>query len=142
MARPPKYKTEEELREKSLGYFKYLENGIETNEVLGIKIDDTPTKTGLRLWLDIDKSTYSDYKKKFPNPIKWAEDIIEDCWVQNLRNNNVAGTIFYLKNAFKDEYRDRYDTDITSGGDKIIPILGNVSKNDSNAKDNKAQETN
>ena len=142
MARPPKYKTEEELREKSLGYFKYLENGIETNEVLGVKIGDTPTKTGLRLWLDIDKSTYSDYKKKFPNPIKIAEDIIEDCWVQNLRNNNVAGTIFYLKNAFKDEYRDRYDTDITSGGDKIIPILGNVSKNDGNAKDNKAQETN
>lgn len=105
MARPPKYATEEALKNKVLEYFIQCE---EKKEI--------PNKAGLRLKLDIDKSTYSDYKKKFPNPIKRAEEVIENAWVQRLKENASTGAIFYLKNAFQEDYKDRHETDVTSGG--------------------------
>jgi len=131
MARPLKYKTEKELEEKCRGYIEYLNNGKETNEVLGISVMDRITKTGLRLWLGLDKHGYSDYKKRFPNPIKKMEDIIEDTWVQSLKGNNVTGSIFYLKNVFKDDFKDRYNTDITSG-ELPLPLFDYVKNRNHN----------
>lgn len=110
--RPPKYATELLLKDKVMGYF---ERCAEKKEI--------PNKAGLRLFLDIDKSTYSDYKKKFPNPIKRGEEVIENAWIQRLGQAASTGAIFYLKNAFKDDYRDRYESDLTSGGDKLQSIV-------------------
>jgi len=112
MARPPKYATELVLKDKVLGYFEQCE---EKKEI--------PNKAGLRLFLDIDKSTYSDYKKKFPNPIKRAEETIENAWVQRLGQTASTGAIFYLKNAFFEDYRDKVETDLTSGGGKLQTII-------------------
>jgi hypothetical protein len=98
------------------------------------KQDWLPTKN---LWLcrlgNISRETYRRWKIK-SDAIKTIDKIIEQYWVQRLKGNNVAGAIFYLKNAF--HYRDRTDHDITSGG-KPIPLLGgdsNGQKNSSNRK--------
>ena len=107
--KPAKYISEIELNKKCEGYFAGCIEKIEM-----------PSKAGLRVFLGLDKSLYSDYKKKYPNPIKRAEDLIEKAWVQRLAGANATGAIFYLKNAFKEDYRDRYDTDITSGGKSFL----------------------
>jgi len=88
------------------------------------KIDRTPTKNGLTLALDISRKTYCEWKKK-SNTLKRIDQEIEEYWVERLTKNNVAGVIFYLKNAFG--YRDRQETDITSGG-KPIPLFDNTKK--------------
>ena len=60
----------------------------------------------------LDKHGYSDYKKRFPNPIKKSEDLIEGAWVKILKGNSVTGAIFYLKNAFSDDYRDKREQEL------------------------------
>ena len=109
MPRPKKYPTEESLLNKAAEYF-----GKCDKEKL------MPSKAGLRVFLNIDKSTYSDYKKLYPNPIKRSEDLIEEAWVQRLNGVAATGAIFYLKNAFFEDYRDRVETDITSGGKPLF----------------------
>ena len=109
--KPPKYNSEIELDKKCKNYF------IEC-----IKNPEMPSKAGLRVFLKLDKSSFSDYKKKYPYPIKKAEDLIEKAWTQRLAGPNATGAIFYLKNAFKEDFKDRYNTDITSGGKQIIGI--------------------
>jgi hypothetical protein len=80
-----------------------------------------PNKAGLCIWLNIHKDTYNEYKKKptFSDALKGAEMWIENAWVQRLAGNAPTGAIFYLKNAFKEDYKDRSETDITSGGEKL-----------------------
>lgn len=80
-----------------------------------------PEKAGLCIWLGIHRDTYNEYKKKpgFSDVLKGAELWIERAWVQRLAGNAPTGAIFYLKNAFREEYRDRQETDITTGGDKL-----------------------
>ena len=81
-----------------------------------------PTKNGFLLEFLISRQTYCKWKKK-SDALKEIEGFIENEWVQRLTGNTVAGTIFYLKNAFG--YRDRQDIDHTSGG-KPIPLFDNT----------------
>lgn len=128
--RPPKYDSEESLTMAIEAYFNTcfetetrIEGKGKDKKVIETKFRvEMPSKAGLRFFLKIDKSTYSDYKKKFPNPIKEAEAFIEREWVQRLWGPNATGAIFYLKNAFQDDYRDRHETDLTSKGEKIEGI--------------------
>lgn len=115
--RPPKFKTEEELNKAIDIYFK------KAQEEGGIS-----NKAGLFHWLDIDRSTWFAYSKKYPNTIRNANMWIESVWVTRLAGTGATGAIFYLKNAFKEDYKDRTETDITSGGKKIQPILGGLSR--------------
>lgn len=78
-----------------------------------------PNKASLRYALQLDRTTYNDYKKRYPNTLKRTEDWIESCWIQRLAGQAATGAIFYLKNAFKEEYKDRHETDITSKGEQI-----------------------
>src|SRR3990167_7758662 len=113
MGRPSKFETKKDLEVSINEYF--VKDGF-----------TAPNKAGLRVWLDISHQTYSRFKKKkheFCEPIKRAEDLIESWWVTRLSLTGATGAIFYLKNAFKEDYKDRYDTDITSKGEKIIPIF-------------------
>lgn len=119
MGRPPKFKTPEELEQK---INEYLENCA--------KDKDYPTKGGLALYLDTTRDVLGDYEKKeeFSNAIKRVYEIIEDAWVQALqKKQSVAGIIFYLKNAFSKEWRDKQEVDHTTKGDKIQPIYGGLS---------------
>lgn len=104
-----KFETEQAFKDKCLEYF---EKCAQEKSI--------PSKAGLRVHLDIDKSTYSDYKKRFPQPLKKAEDIIESEWVKRLSGVAATGAIFYLKNAFFEDYRDRKETDLTSGGKPLM----------------------
>lgn len=81
-----------------------------------------PNKAGLCLFLNISRETYSQYRKRFPDAIKSADHWIEESWVQRLRSNAPTGAIFYLKNAFKETYKDRHQTDLTTKGEKIEPF--------------------
>lgn len=79
-------------------------------------------KAGLLLALDLSRESWRRYKENpdFSDTIRKAEAQIEDEWVRRLVDGGSAsGPIFYLKNAFKEEYKDRQETDITTGGEKI-----------------------
>lgn len=96
-----------------------------------------PEKAGLRAFFDISKQTYSQYKKKYPDPIKRFENLTESAWVQRLAGNSPTGAIFYLKNAFFEDFRDRTETDITSGGDSIVLLPERANANSKNKRNRK-----
>lgn len=121
MGRPPKWKSEDALDKACEAYFQEC---IQKKEI--------PSKAGLRVHLDLIKERYSDYKKKYPHPIKKAENLIEKAWVNRLSGVAATGAIFYLKNAFFEDYRDRHETDITSGGKPLNISFDTVFKNESN----------
>ena len=77
-----------------------------------------PSKAGLRLALGITIATYSNYKKKYFDTLKVAEDMIEVAWIERLDGNSPTGAIFYLKNAFKEDYKDRHEV----AGDATYPL--------------------
>lgn len=120
--RPPKFQTPEELNDKINEFL------MECNEK-GIH----PTKGQLALYLDTTRETLSDYEKKegYSDAIKRIYGIIEEHWVQQLANKqSVAGIIFYLKNAYSRDWRDKNETDITTQGDKINGVIMLPQRND------------
>lgn len=126
IGRPPKYKKKEEIQKI---FEVYAEDCVKNSKIL--------TKAGLLSFLDIDRSNYNRLKKKkeFSNTIRKIELLIEDVWVQRLTQTGATGAIFYLKNAFKEDFRDRNETDITSKGEKIMDIKY-IIPNDSKRKNN------
>lgn len=125
------------------GAFHYakFDKESELQRVIGVYLDTcrvdkiVPNKSGLCAAIGVSRTTYNEYKKKWPNTIKRVEDLIESIWVQRLNGVSTIGAIFYLKNAFKEDYRDRYDNDITSGGKPLgKPILDAISSNNSPKK--------
>ncbi len=121
MGRLPRYGNELKLKEKITGYFDKCE-----------KIKEMPNIAGLCLFLDIDRSVLFDYGKKYPNTVKAAKQTIENTWVQRLGGQNATGAIFYLKNAFHQFFKDRHETDITSGGKSLKTIIINKANGNSN----------
>ncbi len=111
MARPRRFTNIQDL-EKELATF-FVDHRLN---------DTMPTKGNMALHLGVDRDTVNEYRKGtyddpdnlFSVAIKEADELIENEWVQNLTENAAAGTIFYLKNAFG--YRDKKETDLTSGG--------------------------
>lgn len=139
VGRPPRYKKKEQIQDL---FDEYSKECADNGKII--------TKAGLLVKLGIDRETYRRYKakKKFSDTIKKIEGIIEDAWVQALHHGKQAtGPIFYLKNAFKEDYKDRTETDLTTGG-KPIPILGglpikkNVHQDNSNGQDNQTEKKN
>lgn len=129
--RPPKFNSIEELEGK---IDEYIEERLKNKEM--------PNKAGLCHFLDIDKSTYCEYKKdnhRFSHAIKRFEKITENAWVQRLGGNSPTGAIFYLKNAFKEDYKDRHETDITSGN-KPLPLANVFVSNNNSDKENRLAE--
>lgn len=108
--RPPKFESGADLAEQLLAYFDLCD-----------KSKIMPTKAGLCLALTITRETYNQYKHKdgFSDALKGAELYMEDKWNQRLSGNSPTGAIFYLKNAFKEEYKDRHETDVTTGGQPL-----------------------
>ena len=99
--RPPKYASDVDLQQKIQHYFAKCKTGKEI-----------PNKAGACVFLEIHKDTYNEYRKRFPDAIKKAELFIEQAWVQRLNNPAATGAIFYLKNAFSEDYRDRQEHEI------------------------------
>jgi hypothetical protein len=105
-ARPPKFKSESDFRDASGAYFDDCEE----------------SKT---LPLRISRETYKEYRKKYPDAHKEVEDYIDG---YSASPSQRRPAIFYLKNAFKDDYQDRQDTDITSGGEPISSLSASDKK--------------
>ena len=124
---PPKYKSEQDIKEKIV---EYANATAQKNRML--------TKAGLLFHLDISRPVYAEYKKKYPNSIRWIELAIEEDWVNRLASTGATGAIFYLKNAFRDEYKDRTETDMTLRTPK--PLLDAIHNNSSDKKDSGTQE--
>ena len=105
---------------------KYTEDKFKNVTETYLTRDGVPTKSGLLLALDLSRQAWDEYKDRieFGDTIKRAELTIEEAWVQRLAGNNVAGTIFYLKNAFKEHYRDNHD--FTTDGKAIQVQLSEV----------------
>ena len=80
-----------------------------------------PNKAGFCFFAKISRETYYVYKKDkvYSDTIREFELAVEDKWVNRLSGSSATGAIFYLKNAFSDEYKDRVETDITSKGEQI-----------------------
>jgi len=96
---PVKFKTVEELQQKIDAYFKQCD-----------KEKQPYTITGLALALDTTKKTLSDYEAKngFGSAIKKAKSRCEEYAIKRLfGSQQVAGAIFYLKNAFG--YQDSHE---------------------------------
>lgn len=106
---------------------KYKEKGSIDNAIIGYFNNCTnskriPSKVGLALYLDVDKSWLSRHsdkenKDKFPghrNAIKRAYGAIEEEWINLLATGKPVGAIFYLKNAFKEDYRDKQEYEHTT----------------------------
>ena len=131
MARPKgtlKFRTPDDLIEGIERYFKECESEKEM-----------PTKGGLALSLNISKESLGDYIKRdnYSDSLKRAYNLIENAWVQRLTGQSVAGVIFYLKNAFSKDWRDKQETDITTGGKPLFlpsEIINKYNLNGTDAK--------
>lgn len=98
---PRTYRTEKELRDKIEEFFDLCRENKEL-----------PEKAGLMLYLGITRETYSQYRNHhYPDAVKAADLYMESCWVKRLSQAAPVGAIFYLKNAFKEEYRDKQEID-------------------------------
>lgn len=88
MGRPPKFQTPEDLTALAEEYFDLCDK------------ENPPTVNGLCLWLDICRDTLWEYSKKpdFSDAVKRVRMQLEAAWESRLAGNNVAGTIFWLKN--------------------------------------------
>ncbi len=131
--RPPKYGDAQAIADHITDYFKSCEEA----RLL-------PNKAGLCIWLGITKETYNQYRKKpeFSDSIKACDSMIENAWVQRLAGNAPTGAIFYLKNAFKEDYRDKHETDITTGGKPLqITFDNGFSNTPQRPKGNSAEQS-
>ncbi len=107
MGRPLKY-TAESLYTKLEEYFRECDE----DKLM-------PNKAGVCVFLGISRETYSVYRDKYSDVLKVFEPRIEQAWVQRLAGNSPTGAIFYLKNAFSADFRDKIETDVTSNGKTI-----------------------
>lgn len=78
-----------------------------------------PNVAGFCAFEHTSRDTYYEYGKKYPDTKKAFEAVVENVWVQRLGGNSPTGAIFYLKNAFREDYKDRHETDVTTKGEKI-----------------------
>jgi len=103
-----KYKNIEDLRNKIEEYFEYCE-----------KEKKRPQKASLCVFLDVSDAwisrTVNGKDKQKRRAIKKAHEGIEAAWVDRLDKAAPVGAIFYLKNAFKETYRDRQELDVGQG---------------------------
>lgn len=107
VGRPLKFSSVEELQKKIDEYF---EETITRNWTI----------TGLALHLDTSRETLCNYESRdeYFDAIKRAKLKVENAYELCLRDSACTGSIFALKNF---GWRDRQETDITSGG---APIVG------------------
>ncbi len=106
--RPLKFQSVDELQTQIDAYF------AETPK-------DEWTWTGLALFLDCEKETLKSYRERdgFSAPLKKALLRVEQGYEVDLKKHGRAGSIFALKNF---EWKDKNETDVTSGGEKITGV--------------------
>lgn len=114
----------------------YYKNG-ETKEKEIEVANELPTIIGFCIKIGVDRTTLLEWVSKHPefsHAYKKAKEMQEEFWLQNSVRGLFPGafTIFAGKNMFG--WKDRTETDVTSGG-KPIPILGGISVKDVHSND-------
>ena len=133
---PAKYNSLEELETLMLEYF---------SEVKQEK--SHPTITGLALKLWVDRQTISDYAKKdmFAPAIRQAKQFILNYTEQLILSKDkfTPGQIFYLKNNYKNDYKDKIEVEGNLNHSISLVNLYNLSQNisDSEIIDSKSLES-
>lgn len=109
--RPPLFTSPEELRKS---FAEYLGICSKNKEKM-------PNRAGYCYYAGINRDSYYEYKKNkiYSDTIKYFEQAVEDAWVSRLSGSSATGAIFFLKNAFREDYKDRVETDITTQGQQI-----------------------
>ena len=130
VGKPLAFKTVEDLEEAINNYFQKPDSPQDLQEpwrsawdveftAKGDYLVFRPTISGLAVALGVDRKTINNYTRKeeyFPT-IKKAKAMIETVLEKRLYGQAVTGLIFNLKNNF--EWKDKTETDITTGGDKV-----------------------
>jgi hypothetical protein len=117
LGRPLKFSSVEEMEKAASAYF-----------------EATPkeewTITGLALALDTSRKVLVEYEERdeFSNAIKKMKTMVENSYELSLRKSGRSGDIFGLKNF---GWKDKNETDVTSGGDKIQGVVILPPKNES-----------
>jgi hypothetical protein len=123
---PPKYDSAKKIQEKMDDYFDFCDNRTRDvyNEKVGTLTVSDPepyTMSGLAYYLDMDRTTLVGYshKEEFFNTIKRGRERVEHDIERRMNDKNTftPGLIFNAKNNFG--WKDKTETDLTSGGDKI-----------------------
>ena len=127
VGRPLKFKTVIELKNKIAEYFDYCDNRLvtgydnKTNQQFAYINPEPYTMSGLAYYLDLSRQSLVNYKRrgKFLYTIKRARRKVEMDIDRRLNDKNsfTPGLIFNLKNNFG--WKDRNETDLTTGGEKI-----------------------
>jgi len=127
VGRPLKFKTVKELKDKIEEYFDYCDNRLvtgydnKTNQQFAYINPEPYTMSGLAYYLDLSRQSLVNYKRrgKFLYTIKRARRKVEMDIDRRLNDKNsfTPGLIFNLKNNFG--WKDRNETDLTTGGEKI-----------------------
>ena len=129
MGRPLKFENIDELTQKIDEYFN--NTPIEEWTITGLAI---ALDTFRKVLIDYENGKYDDEDRDFSNTIKKAKHLVENSYELDLKKHGRSGTIFALKNF---DWKDKNETDITSGGEKIIPIYGgkSISRHSSDSED-------
>lgn len=103
--RPLKYQSVEELQ-------------LAIDDYFTVTIKEEWTWTGLALYLDTSRETLREYKERpeFVDSLRKALLMVESSYESDLKKHGRSGTIFALKNF---DWKDKTETDVTSGGEKI-----------------------
>jgi len=130
VGRPPKYKTPEEMRAVIDEYFTRCDNRIKEihskeGESYGISNPEPYAMAGLAYALGMDRRSLLDYKFKddFLPLLKEARNRVEADIERRMidKETFTPGLIFNAKNNF--DWKDKSETDITTNGDSITPLL-------------------
>lgn len=83
------------------------------------EIEYLPNVAGFCRYCDINRDTYYEQKNFYPDTIQKIEGILED-EALNSRAVNDTMKIFYMKNKFSNDYRDRHEVDVTERSYEVI----------------------
>ena len=79
-----------------------------------------PNKAGLCVFLKISRETYYEYRRnRYIDAIKEFEAATQDIWVQRLGGTTPTGAIFYLKNAFSEDFSDNANSVIINNNTQV-----------------------
>lgn len=121
--RPLKFQTVEELEVQIDKYLNEVPKEEWTITGLAIALD-----TYRSVLIDYGSGKYDEEDREFSYTVKKAKQMIEHSYEIDLKKHGRSGTIFALKNF---DWRDKQETDITSGGEKIN--LNVISYKDNNS---------
>jgi hypothetical protein len=140
---PRKYETPEELTQKIIEYFQYIDDINKKRKEDGDKLKPY-TISGLCNYLDIVRDTWIEYGKKseYADSVKKAKQTVEEYVEEGMINGSLStiGSIFNLKNNFG--WVDKIDIATTTQPEQLTPadIRNQLAQRKKNGESDDGQE--